>query len=79
MCRPKRRTGYDGLSSLGYDHDPITISGNQSRTDESLPMIHFVFSNLKTWLLGTHHGVSPRHLPAYLNEFSSASTGGSTR
>ncbi len=34
-----------------------------------LPIIHFVFSNLKTWLQGTHHGASVRHLPAYLNEF----------
>ena len=32
-------------------------------------MIHLVFANLKSWLQGTHHGVSPRHLPAYLNEF----------
>ena len=32
-------------------------------------MIHLVFSNLKAWLLGTHHGVSQQHLPAYLNEF----------
>ena len=24
---------------------------------------------LKIWLLGTHHGVSHQHLPAYLNEF----------
>ncbi len=28
-----------------------------------------MFSNLKTWLLGTHHGVSRKHLPAHLNEF----------
>jgi transposase-like protein len=62
-------TGYDGLGGLGYEHHPITISGDQTRTDESLPLIHLVFSNLKAWLLGTHHGVSPRHLPAYLNEF----------
>ena len=27
------------------------------------------FLNLKSWLLGTHHGVSHRHLQAYLNEF----------
>jgi hypothetical protein len=33
-------------------------------------MVHIVFSNLKTWLLGTHHGVSPQHLQAYLNEFT---------
>jgi len=29
-----------------------------------------VFSNLKTWLRGIHHGVSPQHLQAYLNEFT---------
>ena len=32
-------------------------------------MVHIVFSNLKTWLRGTHHGVSPQHLHAYLNEY----------
>ena len=35
-----------------------------------LPIIHVVFSNLKTWQHGTHHGVSPQHLQAYLNEFT---------
>jgi hypothetical protein len=34
-----------------------------------MPIIHLVFSNLKTWINGTHHGVSPDHLQAYLNEF----------
>ena len=24
---------------------------------------------LKTWLKGTHHGVSSKHLPHYINEF----------
>ena len=43
--------------------------GDPDATDAALPLIHIVFSNLKTWLLGTHHGVSPKHLPAYLNEF----------
>lgn len=32
-------------------------------------MIHIVFGNLDAWLLGTHHGVSSKHLQAYLNEF----------
>jgi len=32
-------------------------------------MIHIVFGNLDAWLLGSHHGVSPKHLQAYLNEF----------
>ncbi|MGD0236784.1 MAG: transposase [Syntrophorhabdales bacterium] len=26
------------------------------------PHIHRVFSNLKTWLTGTHHGVEPKYL-----------------
>ena len=31
---------------------------------------HLVFSNLKTWLNGIHHGVSAKRLQAYLNEFT---------
>jgi hypothetical protein len=31
--------------------------------------MHRVISNLKTWLQGTHHGVSPGHPPVYLDEF----------
>ena len=34
-----------------------------------LPRAHRALSNLKTWLQGTHHGVSPQHLPVYLDEF----------
>ena len=30
----------------------------------------WVFANLKTWLIGIHHGVSHQHLQAYLNEFT---------
>jgi len=61
--------GYDGLADLGYEHDPIVLGGNSDQTDAHLPMIHIAFSNLKTWLMGTHHSVSKQHLPAYLNEF----------
>jgi transposase-like protein len=33
--------------------------------------VHRAFSNLKTWLKGTHHGaVRKQHLQAYLNEFT---------
>ena len=60
---------YDELASLGYSHEPMVLDGDPERTDAHLPMIHIAFSNLKTWLLGTHHGVSHQHLQAYLNEF----------
>lgn len=61
--------GYDGLATLGYAHEPLVLDGDPKRTDAHLPMVHIAFSNLKTWLMGTHHGVSKQHLPAYLNEF----------
>lgn len=62
--------GYDNLKALGYNHLPTVIRGDHDLTDAVLPMVHLVFSNLKTWLLGTHHGVSSHHLPVYLNEFT---------
>jgi hypothetical protein len=57
------------MAALGYRHEAVVIAGDQEVTDNSLPMIHLVFSNLKPWLSGTHHGVSPRHMQAYLNEY----------
>lgn len=61
--------GYYPLSSLGYKH--IIRRGESSvAVAKQLPHIHRVFGNLKAWLIGTHHGVSPKHLQAYLNEFA---------
>lgn len=60
---------YRRLPSLGYPHK--TIKGSSSvEVARQLVHIHRVFSNLKTWLNGTHHGVSGKHLQAYLNEFA---------
>jgi transposase-like protein len=61
---------YDSLAALGYKHHATVINGDHKKTDLVLPMVHLVFSNLKTWLRGTHHGVSPKHLSSYLNEFT---------
>lgn len=53
-------TSYRVLPQAGYVHE----------IDMDLAHMHRVFSNLKVWLLGTHHGVSPQHLQAYLNEYT---------
>lgn len=63
-------SGYRDLRLRGYDHHPIAECGDPQVADDFLPLIHIVFSNLKTWLNGTHHGVSAQHLQAYLNEFT---------
>ena len=61
---------YAGLAKRGYDHLAVAERGDPQVAEEYLPIIHLVFSNLKTWLQGTHHGVSPQHLQACLNEFT---------
>ncbi|MDP6262728.1 MAG: transposase, partial [Rhodospirillales bacterium] len=48
----------------------IAECGDPEVAEQFMPMIHLVFSNLKTWLNGIHHGVSAKHLQAYLNEFT---------
>lgn len=62
--------GYAGLSKSGYSHTAIAQRGDPEIAETYLPIIHLVFSNLKTWLRGIHHGVSHQHLQAYLNEFT---------
>jgi len=61
--------GYNGLAKMGYTHDARVMGGDPEKAEAHLPMIHLVFSNLKTWIDGTHHGVDDKHLQAYLNEF----------
>lgn len=64
------RDGCHELTQKGYRHLPVTMSGNPAMAEAYLPIVHLVFSNLKSWLLGCHHGVSPQRLQAYLNQFT---------
>ena len=61
--------GYLGLRRAGYDH--IINKQRFGLPDHQfvLPRAHRAVSNLKTWLHGTHRGVSPDHLGVYLDEF----------
>jgi transposase-like protein len=52
---------YDGLTEKGYIYEVVKT--------HKLEHIHKTFGNLKTWLEGTHHGVSKKHMQAYVNEF----------
>ena len=63
-------SGYGSLRTRGYDHHAIAECGDPEVAKEFMPIIHLVFSNLKNWLSGIHHGVSAKHLQAYLNEFT---------
>src|SRR3984893_8773639 len=63
--------GYRG-GDAGLDehlkHTPV-VQGEEANAGEFFPIIHTLFSNIKAWLVGTHHGVSAKHLPRYLREW----------
>ena len=63
--------GFAGYRGLGehLKHTPV-VQGEASNAGEFFPIIHTLFSNIKAWLVGTHHGVSAKHLPRYLREWS---------
>ena len=59
-------SGYAGLGKRGYEHFAVAECGDPEVAEQYLPIIHLVFANLKTWLIGIHHGVShqpPTSLP----------------
>ena len=59
---------YRGLDDA-YDHQPV-IQGKGKNAEQLSPIVHVLFSNVKTWLNGTHHGVSAKHLPRYVQEWN---------
>ena len=59
---------YNSLAEKGFDHRPMKYDpiGNP----DHLMWLHVVISNLKAFLNGTYHGVSGKHLQAYIDEFA---------
>ena len=60
--------GYSKTALKSYQHVAQVQETPQSAS-QLAPHIHRVFSNLKTWLTGTHHGVDPKYLQVYLDEY----------
>ena len=70
IVRTDGYAGYLGLGAAGVRHDRRIQGSDRARSSEILPWAHTVFGNLKTWLRGTFHGVSGKHLQRYLDEFA---------
>ncbi len=62
-------TAYRRIAKLGFRHDVVVASEHEDDAEGWLPHVHRMFGNLQTWLNGTHHGVSKKHMQAYLNEY----------
>ena len=60
-----------GLAAQDYTHLSLSQAAMKRAglEGDAVPGVHRVVSNLKTWLLGTHHGVGADHLDPSLNEF----------
>ena len=60
--------GYSTYALEGYKHNR-TVQALADGEKKYAPHIHRAFGNLKTWLNGTHHGVNPKYLQSYLDEY----------
>jgi len=57
--------GYRRLKDV--KHEPKVVGDVPAHL--VLPWVHRVFANAKRWALGVYHGLRPKHLQAYLDEF----------
>jgi hypothetical protein len=66
-----RTDGWKGYSDAAREDDIHhgRIVRSPQRAHTRFPHIHKVFGNLNTWLNGTPHGVAPKYLPSYWDEF----------
>jgi transposase-like protein len=59
---------YRSLETESFSHEEIVLRWNAEGLDK-LRWVHRMMANVKANLLGTHHGVSAKHLQRYLSEF----------
>ena len=50
-----------------FDHQKEIVKAHEAM--EKLPWVHILIGNVKSFIRGTYHGVSHKHLQSYLNEF----------
>ena len=62
--------GYRRLKQKGFEHTATAISKQEEPAHVLFPWVHIALSNLKRFLLGTHHKVERKHLPRYVAEFN---------
>lgn len=62
--------GYRRLKQKGIEHTATAISKQNESAHKLFPWVHITLSNLKRFLLGTHHKVEQKHLKHYVAEFN---------
>jgi len=62
--------GYRQLEQKGFTHTATVLSHQSEPAHKLFPWVHITLSNLKRFLLGTHHKVEAKHLRHYVAEFT---------
>lgn len=58
---------YPSLEEHGFGHDRHSVGKRKAHV--ILPHVHTFISNLRSFVMGTHHGLDETHLQQYLDEF----------
>ncbi|MBA3066743.1 IS1595 family transposase [bacterium] len=58
---------YLTLEKYGFAHEPLTIKKRKAHI--MLPHVHTYISNLRSFVMGTFHGLDETHIQHYLDEF----------
>lgn len=61
---------YRGLESQGFSHTSWRRGPEPAASHRLFPWVHITLSNLKRFLLGTHHKIGAQHLKRYVAEFA---------
>ena len=67
--QPVRSDALPALAEIGKTQAHAARVTPPDQAGTWLPWVHVAIGNLKTFLLGTYHGVSSHYLQEYLNEF----------
>ena len=63
-------SGYWKVSQQGLEHTAVKVGREPGAASRLFPWVHITLSNLKRFLLGTHHQVANKHLSRYVAEFN---------
>ena len=63
-------SGYQGIEEKGFQPQVLRRGPDPAAASSLFPWVPITLSNLKRFLLGTHHKPEPQHLKRYLAEFT---------
>lgn len=61
---------YVKAKEKGYKNDRVVVTDNPEKGHEHMKWVNLITSNLKRYLLSTHHGVFPKYRKSFLAEFA---------